>query len=430
MKKWITLALTLLLVFGAAACHYGELPEPPDAARLQADAEAFVHEAIDATAELRDFTVLESAVTDDAFQAQCALSYSGENAEGSGTFVLVYVPDGGRWLLKECRPEREQETGNEPSAGPQKVSDALEEYTFELDGVVYQLPCDYSALTAAGWAIEEDSFTGIDADTPVQAGSFEYVTLIKDGNAVTAYFINLSGNAKALHSCRVGGIELMAQELTSTRIFSVAQGIGLSSSREDVEEAFGEPDALEQREDNVTLIYSGDGDNIYTSFRIYESAEDAKYNTISLRSFVPDESDATETSDKVPTYLADYEAPEALGSDVMSGNIEIDGDLYCLPFPVSVLLDNGWEAQSPPNAIGAGATESIAFERAGKRLTFHVKNYESYQTIPENCAVYQVTVYESSGMSVRLPNGVVMGGSRAALESALRSLEISDGSSS
>jgi len=152
-------------------------------------------------------------------------------------------------------------------------------------------------------------------------------------------------------------------------------------------------------------------------FSVYN--EDTKYNSIRLRNFVSDDSDATETSTKVPDYLSEYVAPTELGSDLLSGNIQIDGELYRLPAPVSEFLDHDWRITQKPDGIGAGNTEYIIVQKGDTKLSLNVINLASYQTTPENCAVCGVSITEYDKIPAMLPGEITIGTEKSVVEAAV-----------
>lgn len=434
MKRWICLVLTLLMVLGLAACGGKSLPDEPSDREIKADVEDYIQEMIDETAEVTSFENEDSEITGEKFVATVVAAYEGDNEQGEATFVLTYKVDDGEWVLSKCRMKDAESASDDgekkESSDSAKLGSSLSDYTFEFDGKVYKLPCAYSVFKDNGWKIKEDNYQDITEDTMVDANSYTYVKIVNGSNAITAYFVNMSGNSKAIKDCKVGGVEVYANDLTNITLFKIAKDISLTSTVDEVKEAFGDANQTNDRDDYVSLRYEGEDSNIYTSFTIYKDAEETKYNTIQLRNFVSDSSDVTETSDEVPEYLAAYSKPDELGSDLKSGNIEVEGDLYTLPCPVSAFLDNGWTFKSKPDAVGSGNRESVSLKRGDKDITVSVKNYASYQTIPENCAVMDVTVWNSDKISVRLPNGITIGSNKADIEYLLNGMSVYEGSSS
>ena len=293
------------------------------------------------------------------------------------------------------------------------LSDDLADTTFILDGVTYQLPCRYTTFINNGWTI---STKGINGETKIAGNSKEYVTISKNGTSVTIYPYNLSGNAKPISDCYVGEITCEAYNEAD---FSIAKGITPKSSAEEITAAFGSAHTQNKYSDYQTLEYVV-SDNCSTKFYVYANEEDRKYSSITIKNFVYHETDATETITDIPEYLSSYKAPTSLGNQHNSGIIMIEDDLYCLPAPVSVFLDNGWEITQQSASIVAGDTDSIRIEKDGKEMYVSIKNFAEYQTIPQNCAVYSVTVgelpYEDEpvpNISATLPCGISIGSSKS-----------------
>jgi hypothetical protein len=202
-------------------------------------------------------------------------------------------------------------------------------------------------------------------------------------------------------------------DILDQSLFTIAQGIQVLSSKDDVIEAFGAPNSTNDYDDYSSLQYNfGD----YSDAKFWCYTEDKKFNEITLRNFASDESDVTETSEEVPEYLTTYVAPTELGEDNTTSIMEFDGKIYALPAPLSEFLDDGWVITSKPDSVSAGNTDVVKVEKDGKALYLYIENFASYQTTPENCAVYNVTVYEDDEVSIILPGGITNGSTKEEVE--------------
>ncbi len=296
-----------------------------------------------------------------------------------------------------------------------EMSDELSDFTFKLNGVVYQLPFAYTQLVENGWTITS---SGISSDSMVTGSSYEYVTMANDGKKITAYIINLGGDSKAIRECKVGGIEC---ELYQGIDFSIAKGITCDTTVEKIREAFGTPSSTDSSDDHTSVRYIF-GDNNYVRFYIYDENSDSRqYSSIEMKNYVADENDNTQTNDKVPKYLSDYKAPKQLGEDIVSGIFNLDGKLYELPAPVSEFFDDGWTFASSPGSIVSGGKDSAELEKNGIKIDISLRNFESYQTIAENCAVIGIDVdeYTNDELKFSLPGGLNKGLTKAETESIL-----------
>lgn len=273
------------------------------------------------------------------------------------------------------------------------MSDDLYDFTFELEGVIYQLPCKYDDLTKNGWTI---SSTGYNSDSKIAGNSYDSFYMSKDGRKIMVYSYNMSGNAKPIKECKIGGIECEAYNEVD---FVIAKGITVQSSVEEIKNAFGVPGYSNSGSDYESMTYYAKKDSSYNSVK-FHCYTDGTYSSIEMKNFIETEDDKTTTSTERPDYLDEYKTPTAMGNDLKSAVVKIEGDLYQLPAPVSEFIDNGWKITQQSGDVVAGGTDSVRVEKNGKKLDLYIVNYAEYQTTVENCAVYKVYADEYNNASV------------------------------
>lgn len=327
----------------------------------------------------------------------------------------------------EERPEEEAltddgtengDSGKEESSREENeeavMSDELFDFTFELDGDVYQLPCSYSCFTENGWTI---SSTGYSGDSTIPGNRYDSYYMAKDGHRITVYSYNLSGNTKSISECKVGGIQCWAYD---GAVVTVAKGIGLSSAAEEIKEAFGMPNSNNTGDDYESLTYQvNESTYNYVRFMCYSNARNSY---IEIKNFVADEGDNTVTNEERPEYLDSYTAPEFSGNDLVSAVLNVEGDLYQLPAPVSTFVDNGWEITQQPGSVVSGGSDSVRVERDGKKLYLNIVNLAEYQTTVLNCAVYRISVSSDDEIEIAVPAGeeeIAIGMTKEELEAVL-----------
>ena len=458
MKKLISVLLcaAMLLCLGACGSSSSE-PEAPSKSTVKADVQDYLTTVVDEGAAISVFEIVEDELDDDQYTAIANAFYTVDGVQGSGEFTLEYEADGSDWELISCsavldttddtapaaaaapaeetpveeapaeettteeapaeEPTAEaapaEETPAEPAAATEvTMSDNLMDFTFTLDGAVYQLPAKYTDFTANGWVI---SSSGDFEDNLVGGDSYEYVKMSKGGNGIWLYFVNMSGNARVLKDCEIGGIEVEYDDISSPDLFTIAQGVSVGVSKDDVTATFGTPN---ETSDSYIEYNTGVSGEYHTYVEFYYSSVNADYNSITLQNFVKLAGDETETDSTVPEYLASYTAPTELGSDVMSGNVQIGGDLYRVCCPLTAFTDNGWTISSKPGYVEAYNEESVKVTRNGVSMYLYVTNFAEYQTIPENCAVSTISLSDySDDVELELPNGITIGMSKADVES-------------
>lgn len=210
------------------------------------------------------------------------------------------------------------------------------------------------------------------------------------------YSYNMSGNVRSIKGCKIGGIECEAYNEVD---FVIAKGITVQSSVEEIKNAFGVPGYSNSGSDNESMTYYAQKDSSYNSVKFY-CYTDGTYSSIEMKNFIETEDDKTTTSTERPDYLDEYKTPTAMGNDLKSAVVKIEGDLYQLSAPVSEFIDNGWKIAQQSGDVVAGGTDSIRVEKNGKKLDLYIVNYAEYKTMVENCAVYKVYADDYSNASV------------------------------
>ncbi len=306
---------------------------------------------------------------------------------------------------------------NEPALTDKEIvmSDDLFDFTFKLEGVVYQLPCRYDEFTKNGWTI---SSSGYNSETLLAGNSHGSFQMSRDGCRITITSYNMSGNAKAIKDCKVGGIECSGYENVS---FSIAKGITVSASAEEVKDAFGVPANISSGSGYETLTYYVSNNSYNNTVRFW-CDNDESSSSILLKNFIEGDDDKTVTNTKRPEYLDSYIQPTSRGEHLVSSVIELEGDLYQLPAPVSSFIDNGWKIIQKSGDVASGNSSSIRIEKDGQKLDLYVINYAEYQTNVENCAVYEVYIRDSKepALSLGSENAPVhIGTTKAELDSLI-----------
>lgn len=463
MKKVLSLILSVFLILGLVGCgvESNETPAAPANEQVRVDLQDYINEMLDASAEISIFERTSEQKMDNSLVITCNVLYEGDTKEDRGEFVLTYDLLGNEWILSKCRMnhdedekqdetlnelenEPESEVENESENEPTTTDDALEsseedsntdnvsatmsdelyDFTFILDGVTYQLPFAYSQLAENGW----DIYWGADSDeSTIPANSYDTLQMSKNGVKINIDVVNLSGDTQKIKDLVVGGIKVTLNDLVDADLFTIAKNIGVSATVDEVTAAFGTANKTYNGDEHTALTYRVDN---YVEVEFYVYKEKEQSNTIRLRNFIGGETNANETSADVPEYLSAYQPPTELGQNLFDGIIELDGDLYKLPAPVQTFLDNGWIITYKTNEVGSGNKELLEFERDGKKLSVYIYNFAEYQTIPENCAVYDIKVWGDYNLPTSAPMGITFTTTKEQLESMLpKTFSFSDDSS-
>lgn len=279
------------------------------------------------------------------------------------------------------------------------MSDDLFDFTFKLDGVVYQLPCDFKDFTENGWSI---SSRGTTENTMVYGEDQNCFSMSKGDNNIVVWAYNMSGNAKKIKDCKIGSIDISNDRKAD---FVIAKGINIKSSIEEIKNAYDIHGEHHRDTDNFTEIicyYTKDGktngNGVYFHFNSFDNKDCV---LIQLKNYVKTDGDYTETKSEVPEYINAYEKPINMGIDFKSSVVKIEGDLYKLPAPVSEFINNGWKIIEKNDYVVAGDTDSIKIEKDSKVLEISIVNYATYQTTVESCAVLSFYITDENNIDIQ-----------------------------
>lgn len=99
MKKVLCLLAVLALLLGCSSAKQFK----PDAAQAQASVLSYLTEQVGADASITDFDLLEISDSGDTATVTCDAAFTGNSVDSTGTFILTYGREGGKWVLLSCR---------------------------------------------------------------------------------------------------------------------------------------------------------------------------------------------------------------------------------------------------------------------------------------------------------------------------------------
>lgn len=316
------------------------------------------------------------------------------------------------------------------SSGATEVSDDWKDFTFSMEGVVYQLPTHYQNFVAHGWKID-GTRSNISEDDMLPANSHTYFYMTNNAVYFSAEVINMSGNARMMKDCDVGAVTITASDNLDLKL---AGGIGCLSTIEEIQSAYGVPSSVSTYTDNSYLEYEV---NYYIDmkFNIYNSQ--TTYNSITLRNFVATDRDQTTAKDERPAYLDTYVAPAELGDDIKSTRFILDGVVYQLPCPLDAFTANGWTVQSDSiGTLGAGNDEyGVTLAKGNYKINLSMINLTDFETYTKNCAVSGVSIYTYDLKNaprdiVQLPGGITLWSTLEDIQETYKDFDCYDGTSS
>lgn len=316
--------------------------------------------------------------------------------------------------IEEEIEEVEEET-TKPSGTvntPSELSDDIYSFQVSIDGTVYQFPMWASDFAALGW-----EFDGTPDGT---LASYEYTvseTWVKDNVEVYTTLANLTMNTLTYEDAMVAGIEFDKWNMEDCDWeIILPKGVQYGvSTRDDIIAAWGDPTSEYDGSMYYNMTYEYDS---YQEIDLYVYKDTGVLQEIEIRNMIELEGGDNTVDPTVPEAVKNYQAPTELGDDLYVYNIEIEGNLYTLPFPVSALLDNGFTIKESGSnmEIGAGSYGWVELVYNNQSFSCMVDNYADYATIAENCFI---TSFESdeyfSNFDVTIPGGLKRGDSEKTL---------------
>ena len=315
----------------------------------------------------------------------------------------------------ETEPEETEPEETETQKPEIVMSDDLADLTFMLCGEVYQLPMSYSELEANGWQVVAGAGEA-HADMLLFSHVSASVRMVQGIQEIKVTVYNPSENSRAVKDCIMTSIYV---EESGYADFSIAKGISIGASEEDVVNAFGEPVDVNFYATKVCGYLHKDYDKSRVSFYYAEG----KCTAIAYYADVP-EHESTETNLTVPPCVSEYLAPSELGNDILSGRFQLfDGMIGNLPVPLATFLDNGWETDADlSNSLATGRHTRFAIQKNGVTFDVTVMNLGEWKTVLSNCMVTGIWI-ETDGKDepsvITLPGGICTGGTYDELSSKL-----------
>ena len=274
------------------------------------------------------------------------------------------------------------------------------DYSFILEGKKYTLPFDYAVLEKDGWEPLDDSEDPNDKIDGMKDELFSMKKVGKErknGEMLTVWVFNGSGNKRKIKDCKIGGIVVAEKDLGYFS-FELSNGLKPGDEQETVRGIMGEPDEFGDWDSFYKDEY---GEKKETGLITFEWKKDEikdKGEDYIRIFFCPPEN--TESSDEVPEYLSGYQKPDSMGNDFDSATFTLDQAIYKLPCPVSEFVKNGW-IPTKTEDVPSGGDKFCDLKKDGSEIKCMVENFADYQTYSNNCAVTRVYMdYTSAGKTI------------------------------
>jgi len=317
--------------------------------------------------------------------------------------------------------EKESESGEPAHAETStEMSDDLWSFQVAINGDVYQFPMWYSDFEAMGWTYEDDSSEKLSSDEYIP-----YTDWTKDEMKVYTNIANMSSNSKTVEESAIVKIEIDYTDEMKEKNYKVELPGGIvlgESNKEDVIAAYGEPESLYETEKSGYACHCNYSQGWYQNIDFFWNADDEIVYSVSLENKVKLEGTDDSVSAEVPEVVNDYVAPTALGEDLYSFDVKINGNYYTLPAPVSAFLDNGYELYDHTKGdkdLGAGGTGYVTMKYGDVGYIYSAINYADYATTIDNCFIYSFDVSSTEDTELEIPLGIKIGDTEEDLVSKL-----------
>lgn len=294
-----------------------------------------------------------------------------------------------------------EESTTEVATEAADLSDDLYSFQLKINSDVYAFPMSYEEFTALGWEYLGDAASEIQPNSYSPAERFQ-----KDGLEVYATIVNLGINTVPMSQASVAGISVDSFQMDDVSDVTIELPGGIQygvSTMDDVTATYGTPSDTYEGDLYTKLTYEKD---YYQDVDLYIDAETGLLNEIEVRNMVADEdanaAAAAEVSDEVTEEVLAYQTPSELGDDLTSFIVDYAGDLYQLPAPLSVFVENGWvvDEDSSTSVVAGKGFDWVYMSKDNQNFHTIVRNYNANATVIDNCFVTSV---EGSVNSVNLP---------------------------
>lgn len=315
---------------------------------------------------------------------------------------------------EEEKPE-ETKTPAKAASAPSELSDDLYDFQISIDGTVYQFPMWYSDFEALGWEYDGDNTRTLSSNQYTTTEVWE-----KDGFEVYTRFANLSMNAVPFSESMVAGITLDRYYLEGCDWEILLPGgiqYGVSDA-DDIKAAYGDPTDDYDSDLYYKMTYESDS---YSEIELYVYKDDNTLKQIDIENVVELEGADNSINAEVPDLVKNYKAPKELGDDFYAYTAQLEGNVYTLPCPVSVLLENGFtiDTANSDSEVAAGGNGWIDLKYNNQTLHTMVENFADYATIIENCFVLSMeSSVNGPKFDLVFPGNIKVGDSEDAVKKA------------
>lgn len=286
-----------------------------------------------------------------------------------------------------------------PATG--KISDDLYKYEVLINDVAYTLPTSFSTFEKSGWVGENFTTNKLD---PNQYNT-EY---LKNGEeSLTIDIANFGLDVLPMSECQVGGIKVDSFDKTQVKNISIAKGITIGSTYDDVIAAYGKSSDEYKSDMSIKLTYESGS---YSKYDISFDSKTKKVTDIDIQNLTPPtKSNTTSVDTEVPAVIKNYKAPSSVGTDLLSFQVKYGGSFYKLPIPIPELIKNGWVLQTKSDEVVPAKSSAVGIElrKDNQVLRTQIENYSDKGEPLKNCFATYIEYYNNGAViPIELPKGI------------------------
>ena len=284
------------------------------------------------------------------------------------------------------------------------LSDDIYSFSFKLNGDIFVLPFEFSELEDLGWESKRDNLDEITLNPNQHTLGSE---LINNGYTIRAAFVNTTENVLSLRESLVGSISIEEKHINSETQIVFPGDITIGSTVDDLIAIHGEPSNIRESDRTTTMTYEIDPRSDI-EFRI--NNETNEITRIQMRNYFVQEEAAAEFEGDLPDAVSNYVAPTDLGNDWESFIVRFDGQLYQLPVPVAVFVENGWIIEDDHNEMidAQSSNVRVRIRNGNQVMSTTVHNYDDHaQPIAHGfVTVIEYAAQRGAALPIELPGGV------------------------
>lgn len=269
---------------------------------------------------------------------------------------------------------------------------------FAVGEELYHISVPYSEFEDMGWTVADDAVL----DTPVEWCDYTQ-TIQKNGLKATICIEEApkyeDEPVEVWATGFILGKENMENISDENAVFLPGGVIYGYSGREDIVQAYGEP-TYETEDANYRIL-------------VYEEHYARKFTfRVQKESDLLEQFEIMDMIDHDGSELRKaYVEPEVLGESILDFHIEIDGEKYALPCPISEFVEDGYEVSWMPEVLPARELMEIGLIKDGELMYIDVCNITNAEQLSSDCYVVgmQMLYSETAQIKPSFSGGIGIG---------------------